>query len=86
MKLIIWPNGETVDSAFEIKISKSVNSIERLKNLILSYLCLKSKSSYNRRTDRIILYSYKGLELDDADINFNHLENDQAIYLSLDGK
>jgi len=43
------------------------------------------KSAYKIRSDKMILYSYKGLELDDADINFNYIENNQAIYLSLDG-
>lgn len=68
-----------MDSAFEIKINKSVNSIERLKNIIISnYL----QNKY-RKTEKTIIYSYNGLELDDADINY--LENNQVLYLSVDG-
>jgi hypothetical protein len=52
--------------------------MKRLKDVIISAL------DYPRQyIDRIIIYNYKGLEIDDVDLPY--LNNDQILYVSLDG-
>lgn len=78
-KLLIWINEKSSDSTFEIVMNSSTNSLKRLKNIITSYLNISNKYS-----ERIIIFNYKGLEIDDSDIP--HLVNNQVLYVSLDGK
>ncbi len=68
-----------MDTTFEIYINQNVNTMKRLKDVIISAL------DYPRQyIDRIIIYNYKGLEIDDVDLPY--LNNDQTLYVSLDGK
>jgi hypothetical protein len=77
--LIIWLNGKKVDTTFEIIINQNVNTLKRLKDVILTAL------EYPRQyIDRMIIYNYKGLEIDDVDMPY--LNNNQVLYVSLDGK
>jgi hypothetical protein len=76
-KILIWPNGRKADSVFEIYINQSVNSLKRLKDCIFSNI--NNKCSY----DKIKIYDYKEIELDDADIAYLH--NNQTLYVSFDG-
>jgi hypothetical protein len=77
--LIIWLNGKKVDTTFEIIINQNVNTLKRLKDFIITAL------EYPRQyIDRMIIYNYKGLEIDDVDMPY--LNNNQVLYVSLDGK
>ncbi len=77
--MIIWLNGKKVDTTFEIIINQNVNTLKRLKDVILTAL------EYPRQyIDRMIIYNYKGLEIDDVDMPY--LNNNQVLYVSLDGK
>ena len=77
--MIIWLNGKKVDTTFEIIINQNVNTLKRLKDVIITSL------EYPRQyIDRMIIYNYKGLEIDDVDMPY--LNNDQVLYVSLDGK
>ncbi len=77
--MIIWLNGKKVDTTFVIYINQNVNTMKRLKDVIISAL------DYPRQyIDRIIIYNYKGLEIDEIDLPY--LNNDQILYVSLDGK
>ena len=71
-------NGKKVDSTFEIRIRPSCNSLKRLKDVILSYLELS-----RQYMDRMIVYNYKGLEIDDVDVPY--LLAEEVLYLSIDG-
>ena len=51
--------------------------MRRLKDCII--LNLNNKFTY----DKIKIYDYKEIELDDADINYLH--NNQTLYVSFDG-
>jgi len=59
-------------------IAPSINSLKRLKDSLLSSLDIQSP------TDKIKIYNYKGLEIDDADIEY--LKDKQILYLALSGK
>lgn len=74
---MIWPNGKKADSCFEIYINHTINSLRRLKDCIVANLNNKIPS------DRIKIYDYKEIEIDDADIAY--LSNNQTLYVSLDG-
>lgn len=74
---MIWPNGKKADSCFEIYINHSINSLRRLKDCIVANLVNKIPS------DKIKIYDYKEIEIDDADIAY--LSNNQSLYVSLDG-
>ena len=77
--MIIWLNGKKVDTTFEIIINQNVNTLKRLKDVIITSM------EYPRQyIDRMIIYNYKGLEIDDVDMPY--LNNDQVLYVSLDGK
>ena len=76
-KILIWPNGTKIESCFEIFINQTVNSLKRLKDFILS------KLNNNYTYDKIKIYDYKEIELDDADILYLH--NNQTLYVSFDG-
>ena len=65
-----------MDHNLEIQINKNTNSIRRLKDKIANNLNFKSSALMK-------LYNHKGLEMDDADIDY--LINNQVIYVSLDG-
>ena len=71
-------NGKKVDSTFEINVLQSTNSLKRLKDVILSYLDLS-----RQYMDRMTIYNYKGLELDDVDVPY--LLPEEVIYVSLEG-
>jgi hypothetical protein len=60
----------------ELEITKNINSIKRLKDRISSHLNFKSSALMR-------IYNHKGLEMDDADIDY--LNNHKVIYVSLDG-
>lgn len=76
--MIFWVNGRRSDSAFEMFIGLSINSLKRLKDAIIGHL--KLSRQYIERT---IIYNYKGLEVDDSDINY--LNDGQVLYVSVDG-
>ena len=59
-------------------MNETVNSLKRLKDCISQNL--NQKFSY----DKIKIYDYKEMELDDADIEY--LQDNQTIYVSFDGK
>ena len=77
IQLLIWPNGKKYEACFEIYINHTVNSLRRLKDFIV----MNIKNKYS--ADRIKIYDYKEIELDDADINY--LKDKQTIYVSFDG-
>jgi len=57
--------------------SSSIRSLNRLKNIIVKQLNL------NVNIEQMIIFNYKGIEIDDADIEYlTHL---QTLYISLDG-
>lgn len=74
---MIWPNGKKADSCFEIYINHTINSLRRLKDCIVANINNKIPS------DKIKIYDYKEIEIDDADIAY--LSNNQTLYVSLDG-
>ncbi len=74
---MIWPNGKKADSCFEVYINHTINSLRRLKDCIVANLNNKIPC------DKIKIYDYKEIEIDDADIAY--LSNNQTLYVSLDG-
>lgn len=74
---MIWPNGKKYESCFEIYINHTVNSLRRLKD----FLNMNLHNKYS--SEKIKIYDYKEIELDDADINYLH--NNQTLYVSFDG-
>ena len=74
---MIYPNGRKPECVFEIYINETVNSLKRLKDCITQNL--NQKFTY----DKIKIYDYKEMELDDADIEY--LQDNQTIYVSFDG-
>ena len=70
-------NGKKYDKMFEMYLSSSINSLRRLKDTILSII------KVNIQTEKLRIFNYKGIEIDDADIDY--LSNGQYIYISLDG-
>jgi hypothetical protein len=60
-------------------MNSSTNSLKRLKDIITSHLNIDRQYS-----DKIRIFNYKALEIDDSDIP--HLEDNQVLYVSLDGK
>lgn len=70
-------NGKKYDKSFQMYVSRSINSIRRLKDSILN------KLKYNINPDKIKVFNYKGIEIDEADIDY--LNNGQFLYVSLDG-
>ena len=63
-ELTIWKNGKNVDSCTKLKISDEINSIFKLKELIL----ISRNKINNIAPDKIRLFNQKGFELEDADL------------------
>ena len=78
-ELTIWKNGKHVDSCFKIQVSKDVNTIQKLKDLILF-----SKQSITTPPEKIRLFSHKGIELEELDLPY--LKDSPLIYISFDNK
>jgi serine/threonine protein kinase len=78
-ELTIWKNGKHVDSCFKIQVSNDINTIQKLKDLILF-----SKKSLNTTPEKIRLFSHKGMELEELDLPY--LKDSPLIYISLDNK
>ena len=78
-ELTIWKNGKHADSCFKIQVSKDVNTIQKLKDLILF-----SKQSITTPPEKIRLFSHKGIELEELDLPY--LKDSPLIYISFDNK
>ena len=78
-ELTIWKNGKHADSCFKIQVSKDVNTIQKLKDLILF-----SKKSITTTPEKIRLFSHKGIELEELDLPY--LKDSPLIYISFDNK
>ena len=72
-QIFICPNGETYDKAFKLTITPTINTYKRLKEDII-YNQKLSKSL----EDKMIIYNYKGLEIDDTDISI--LKNNDILF------
>ena len=70
-------NGKGQESSNIIKIDSVVNTLRRLKDEISQIF--ENKHSL----DRMIIYSFKGLEIDEVDIQY--LKNDDLLFVSFDG-
>jgi acyl-ACP thioesterase len=64
-----------MEEAFYIKINQSTSSLKRLKDTILKHIRLQIS------TDKVKIYNYKGIEIDNADIPY--LKDEQTLYLAL---
>ena len=78
-ELTIWRNGKHADSCFKIKITQDLNTISKLKELILF-----TKNKVNYSQDKVRLFNHKGIELEDADLKL--IKDSPLIYLSYDNK
>ena len=78
-ELTIWRNGKHVDSCFKITITPDINTISKLKELILF-----TKNKVNITPDKVRLFNHKGIELEDADLKL--IKDSPMIYLSYDNK
>ena len=78
-ELTIWKNGKRFDSCSKIKISDEINTISKLKEIILL-----SNNKINITPDKIRLFNQKGFELEDADLKL--LKESPLIYISYDNK
>ena len=78
-ELTIWRNGTQADSCFKIKITQDINTISKLKELILF-----TKNKVNYSQDKVRLFNHKGIELEDADLKL--IKDSPLIYLSYDNK
>ena len=78
-ELTIWRNGKHADSCFKIKITQDINTISKLKELILF-----TKNKVNYPQDKVRLFNHKGIELEDADLKL--IKDSPLIYLSYDNK
>ena len=78
-ELTIWRNGKHVDSCSKIKITPDINTISKLKELILF-----TKNKVNITPDKVRLFNHKGIELEDADLKL--IKDSPLIYLSYDNK
>jgi hypothetical protein len=76
-QIMVWLNGKPIDQMFRITIDESIDSLKRLKHKIFEHI---NKSN----SDKSKIYNYKGLEIDDNDIQY--FKNDESIYFSPDGK
>lgn len=72
-------NGKSYSKSFQLTLSYSTNSLKRLKDLILNSIKNTSSSSI----EKIKIFNYKGIEIDDVDIEY--LGNNQLLFISLDG-
>ena len=55
-ELTIWRNGKHADSCFKIKITQDINTISKLKELILF-----TKNKVNYSQDKVRLFNHKGI-------------------------
>ena len=78
-ELIIWKNGKHEDSCFKVQVTKDINTIQKLKDLILF-----SKKTITTPPEKIRLFSHKGIELEELDLPY--LKNSPLIYISFDNK
>ena len=78
-ELTICKNGKRFDSCSKIKISDEINTISKLKEVILL-----SNNKINITPDKIRLFNQKGFELEDADLKL--LKESPLIYISYDNK
>lgn len=78
-ELIIWKNGKHADSCFKIQVTKDINTIQKLKDLILF-----SKKSINSPPEKIRLFNHRGIELEELDLPY--LKDSPLIYMSVDNK
>ncbi len=78
-ELTIWRNGKHADSCFKIEVTENINTIQKLKDLILF-----SKKSINSPPEKIRLFNHKGIELDELDLPY--LKDSPIIYISFDNK
>lgn len=78
-ELTIWKNGKHADSCFKIQVSNDINTIQKLKDLILF-----SKKSITTTPEKIRLFSHKGMELEELDLPY--LKDSPLIYISFDNK
>ena len=78
IKILIWLNGKTEKNAYELKIPKEINSLKKLKDLII-YEKKYSKSSFNKMK----IYNNKEIEIDDTEVG--NLQPNDILYLDLEG-
>ena len=78
-ELTIWKNGKHADSCFKVEVTKDINTIPKLKDLILF-----SNNTINLPPEKIRLFSHKGMELEEIDLPY--LKDSPLIYISLDNK
>lgn len=72
-------NGKSYSKSFQLTLSYSTNSLKRLKDLILNSI----KNTSSTAIEKIKIFNYKGIEIDDVDIEY--LGNNQLLFVSLDG-
>jgi serine/threonine protein kinase len=70
-------NGKKYDKSFNMYIPESINSLKRLRDAIQGYL------KFQLNHDKLRIFNYKGIEIDEADIDY--LSNGQLLFISLDG-
>ena len=57
-ELTIWKNGKQADSCFKIKVGNDIDTISKLKELILF-----KKNKVNVSPDKVRLFNHKGFDL-----------------------
>lgn len=70
-------NGKKYDKSFSMYLSDSINSLKRLKDAIQQHL------KFHFSHDKARIFNYKGIEIDEADIDY--LTDGQFLFISLDG-
>ncbi len=78
IKILIWLNGKTEKNAYELTIPKEINTLKKLKDLII-YEKKYSKSSFNKMK----IYNNKEIEIDDTEVG--NLQSNDILYLDLEG-
>ena len=78
-ELTLWKNGKHADSCFKIQVSKDINTIQKLKDLIIF-----SKKAMTSAPEKIRLFSHKGIELEELDLPY--LKDFPLIYISFDNR
>ena len=78
IKILIWLNGKTEKNAYELTIPKEINTLKKLKDLII-YEKKYSKSSFNKMK----IYNNKEIEIDDTEVG--NLQPNDILYLDLEG-
>ena len=77
-KIIFWINGKNEESNFDLYIYPETTTLRKLKEQLF-YEKNLNKSSF----EKIKIFNHKGMEIDDVDVS--DLQNNQILYLSLDG-